>query len=157
MEDHVASDRVQRRAPAQGQEVRKRGWGGTQVGRQAERVALRILGTVTWWQRWLREAGTEGPWQASGWVEWTVPYPGTHPDRLGRSEKEAGVRECCQGACLDVCGHPWGANMGLVLSSWKIGADRCQYFIGPEFWQKNPKHSKREIIANGSLQLLSVT
>ena len=47
MEDHVASDRVQRRAPAQGQEVRKRGWGGTQVGHRAERVALRILGTVT--------------------------------------------------------------------------------------------------------------
>ena len=45
MEDHVASDRAQRRrAPTRGQEVRKHGWGGTQVGGQAERVALRKLG-----------------------------------------------------------------------------------------------------------------
>jgi len=45
MEDHVASDRAQsRKAPAQGQEVRKHRWGLTQVGSQAKRVELRKLG-----------------------------------------------------------------------------------------------------------------
>ena len=45
MEYHVALDRAQsRKAPAQGQKVRKHRWGLTQVGSQAKRVELRNLG-----------------------------------------------------------------------------------------------------------------
>ena len=45
MEYHVALDRAQsRKAPAQGQKVRKHRWGLTQVGSPAKRVELRNLG-----------------------------------------------------------------------------------------------------------------
>ena len=144
MEDHVASDRAQsRKAPAQGQEVRKHQWGLTQMGSQANRVELRHPGDSQLMAE-AAEGGGDCRAVTGFWVVWANSALRCETPWVIGKIREVGwrARECCHGACLDVCGHPWGSKMGPVLSSWKITGDEYQYFIWPVFWQKKIPRDK---------------
>ena len=126
MEDHEAPDTAQRgSAHARGQEMRRIGWGLTQVGGQAESMELTPPGDIGL----MAEMAEEGD---SGLVlELLGCLGGYHTtvrdtlrdgqDETSRLEEVGGLERAC-------LGHPQGGKTAPVLSTWRRSGDNLPIF-----------------------------
>ena len=113
------------RAHAPGQEMRKHGWGLTQVGGQAE-----SLQPMSWGYRTEGRGGEEGG--DCGLVLELLGFLGGYrttvrdtlrdgQDETSRLEEVGGLERAC-------LGHPQGGKTAPVLSTWRISGDNLPIF-----------------------------
>ena len=123
----MAPDRAQRRRPhAPGQEVRKHGWGLTQVGGQAESAELTPPGDTGLMAEMAEEGGDCG--LVLELLGCLGGYRTTVRDTLRDGQDETSRLEEVGGlerACL---GHPQGGKTAPVLSTWRISGDNLPIF-----------------------------